>query len=211
MTLAATVLVMLWLLIGLLTPGGLAQIDYNLMAALHEPYDSYDPIGPIWLDSAMRDISALGSNIVLAGIVIIATILLTFVHRIGPAVMLVSATTAAFLLNNLLKLLFDRTRPDFLADSVVVSSSSFPSSHAMLSVVVYLLLAAIAAREMTAKSQVTTTLSIAVIVALTVGFSRIYLGAHWPSDVLAGWLLGAACALAAWQLSRAPTPPSADL
>lgn len=208
-TLGATALLAIWVVIGLLTPGGLAAIDMRVMQALHNVYDPNDPIGPGWLESAMRDISALGSNTIVLVISIAAATVLAIMHRIGPAVMLTSTMITTYLLNSLLKMLFDRERPDFLAASVNVESASFPSSHAMLSATLYLLLAGIAAREIADRRLALTLLVLATLITLAVGLTRVYLGAHWPSDVLAGWLLGAAAALAAWQLARSPTPPEA--
>lgn len=209
-TLAATGLVVAWLAMGLVNAGGLAAIDHAVMVALHETFDPSDPIGPPWLDGAMRDISALGSNTVLVGLVAVAAVLLAMTHRLGPAVMLASTTAAVLLLNVVLKSVFGRVRPDFLADSVMVETSSFPSSHAMISAVVYLLLAGIAAREMAGPARVVTTIGLGVALVIAIGFSRVYLGAHWPSDVLAGWLIGALGALVAWRLARAPKPPRGD-
>lgn len=206
-TLSATGLLAMWLVIGLLTRGGLAAIDLRVLEVLHNIYDPNDPIGPAWLESAMRDISALGSNTIVLVITLTAATVLAIMHRIGPAVMLVTTMIATYVLNAVLKQIFDRDRPDFLAASVNVETASFPSSHAMLSATLYLLLAGIAVREIADRRLAVTLLSCAAIVALAVGFTRVYLGAHWPSDVLAGWLLGSAASLAAWQLARSPTPP----
>lgn len=206
-TLSATGLLAIWLLIGLLSPGGLAAIDYRVLAMLHNVFDPNDPIGPDWLESAMRDVTSLGSNIVVIIITMAVATLLAMTYRIGPAILLVSAIFATYLLNTVLKAVFDRTRPDFLAQSIDIETSSFPSSHAMMSAVLYLLLAAIAAREIADRRLATALIVIASLLAVAVGATRVYLGAHWPSDVLAGWLLGAAAALAAWQLARSPTPP----
>lgn len=206
-TLGATALMLGWLLIGLLTQGGLAAIDHAVLEALHSDQDPNDPIGPAWLESAMRDISALGSNTVVACLAIIGGVLLALTHRLGPGVLLVTTTFAAFVINAVLKVLFERDRPDFLSQTLLIETSSFPSSHAMLSTVLYLLMAAIATREIADKRLGTGLIALGTIVAAMVGLTRVYLGAHWPSDVLAGWLIGAGIALAAWQMARAPTSP----
>ncbi len=206
-TLGATALMLGWLLIGLLTQGGLAAIDHAVLEALHSDQDPNDPIGPAWLESAMRDISALGSNTIVACLAIIGGVLLALTHRLGPGVLLVTTTFAAFVINVVLKVLFERDRPDFLSQTLLIETSSFPSSHAMLSTVLYLLIAAIATREIADKRLGTGLIALGTIVAAMVGLTRVYLGAHWPSDVLAGWLIGAGIALAAWQMARAPTSP----
>lgn len=209
-TLCSTAMLALWLIVGLFTPGGLAAIDHRMMASLHGIVDPNDPIGPAWLEGAMRDITGLGSNTILVVLTLAAATLLARLHRLGPAVLLTTAMIAAFLFNTILKHVFDRERPDFLAASVTVDTSSFPSSHAMLSAVFYLLLAAIAAREISDRKLSIALLSAAGMLTLLIGVTRVYLGAHWPSDVLAGWLLGTAIALAGWQLARSPTPPESE-
>lgn len=206
-TLAATAMLLAWLAAGLLSQSGLAGLDNALMQSLHDEIYPSDPIGPDWLENAFRDISALGSNIIVVLLSATAAVLLIMTHRQGSAVLLLVTVAAAFMLNWALKGMFDRERPDFLSYSVSVETSSFPSSHAMLGAVVYLLIAAIAARELTSRQAGVMAMSMGILIAFAIGFSRIYLGAHWPSDVLAGWALGAACALAAWQLARTPRPP----
>ena len=206
-TLAATGMLLAWLASGLLSQAGLAGLDHALMQALHDEIYPSDPIGPEWLENALRDISALGSNIIVVLATVTAATLLVMRNRQGPAVLLLVTVAAAFMLNWALKGMFDRERPDFLSYSVSVESSSFPSSHAMLGAVLYLLIAAIVTREYASRQWGVLVMSIGIFIAFAIGFSRIYLGAHWPSDVLAGWALGAACALAAWQLARTPQPP----
>ncbi len=209
-TLAATGMLAAWLVIGLLTPGGMEAIDLRVLVSLHNIYDPNDPIGPDWFDGVMRDITSLGSNVIVLLITIAAATVLSMLRRTGPAVLLTASVTAAFIINAVLKVTIDRERPDFLAPSVDVASSSFPSSHAMLSAVLYLLLAGIAAREISDRRAATALMIIAAIVVLIVGMTRVYLGAHWPSDVMAGWLVGSATALAFWKLARSPMPPEAE-
>ncbi len=209
-TLISTAMLAGWLVVGLLTPGGLAVIDHRVLAMLHNIYDPNDPIGPDWLESAMRDITSLGSNVVVIMITAAAAAILVMINRKGPAIMLTLSIIATIILNAVLKSAIDRARPDFLAPSIAVESSSFPSSHAMLSAALYLLLAAIAAREITDKRLATSLFLAAAGLTFVIGATRVYLGAHWPSDVLAGWLLGTAAALASWKLARSPTPPEPE-
>lgn len=207
-TSGAAGLLIFWLIVGLFSNGGLAHIDLMVMEALHEDFDTTDPIGPDWFDSVMRDVTALGSNTIVVAVTLLAAALMAMTHRIGPAVLLSASVLGAFVLNSLLKMAFDRERPDFLSLAVTVNTTSFPSSHAMLSAVLFLLIGAIAARETSNRAVGVVCLATAAATAALVGFSRIYLGAHWPSDVMAGWAIGAASALAAWQLARSPRPPS---
>lgn len=210
-TLIATGLLAAWLVVGLLTPGGLAAIDHRILAMLHNVYDPNDPIGPDWFDGVMRDLTALGSNVIIILITIAAASILAMTRRTGPAVLLVSAIISSFVINAVMKAIIDRPRPDFIAPSVDVASASFPSSHAMLAAVLYLLLAGIASREIADRRPAIVLMTSAAILVFVIGVTRVYLGAHWPSDVLAGWLLGTAAALASWQLARSPSPPEPDL
>lgn len=206
-TLGATGLLLMWLGIGLVHSGGLAGIDLWVMEALHDRLDPNNPIGPSWLEGAFRDVTALGSNTVIAVVTIAGAAFMIASGRTGPGILLATTMLGAFLLNQALKSTFARERPDFISDSVMIESSSFPSSHAMLGATLYLLLAAITAREIAEPRLRAAFFLVGAGVAAAVGFSRVYLGAHWPSDVLAGWALGAAVALAAWQMARSPRPP----
>ena len=99
--------------------------------------------------------------------------------------------------------LFDRTRPDVVPHLVEVSSASFPSGHSMLSMTTYLTLGALLAEVQTERRFRIYVLAWAVALALLVGWSRVFLGVHWPTDVLAGWTAGAAWALLCWAVAQA--------
>jgi undecaprenyl-diphosphatase len=105
------------------------------------------------------------------------------------------------LLNLLLKLGFDRPRPDLVPHLTEAYQTSFPSGHSMSSAATYLTLGAMLARVQPSRRLKIYFLSLAIAVMLLVGFSRVYLGVHWPSDVLAGWAAGAIWALACWLLA----------
>ena len=119
--------------------------------------------------------------------------------------LLVVATAGGLLVSLLLKGLFDRPRPEFASDAAYVATSSFPSGHSMLSAVVYLTLGTLLARASSQYRYKIYFLTMAMLVTLLVGFSRIYLGVHYPTDVLAGWSVGLIWALLCW-LDR-PIPP----
>jgi undecaprenyl-diphosphatase len=101
-------------------------------------------------------------------------------------------------LSSLLKLGFERPRPDLVAHLVEVQTLSFPSGHAMVSAVIYLTLGALLAQVHGSIRLKIYILSVAVILTLLIGISRVYLGVHWPTDVLAGWAAGAAWAIMSW-------------
>jgi undecaprenyl-diphosphatase len=108
--------------------------------------------------------------------------------------------------SELLKHLYGRPRPDLVPHGVYVYSASFPSGHSMLSATVYLTLAALIASLEPRRGAKILVFVTAVLVMVAVGVSRIYLGVHWPSDVLAGWCAGAGLALVAWSLLLRSAP-----
>ena len=97
-----------------------------------------------------------------------------------------------------LKALFGRERPDVALRAVEAMNPSFPSGHAMLSAAVFLTLGVLSAHYVGRKRVKAYVVAAALTATLLVGVTRVYLGVHWPSDVLAGWALGAAWAMACW-------------
>jgi undecaprenyl-diphosphatase len=114
------------------------------------------------------------------------------------AFFLLVAVGGGMLLSAGLKMGFERARPDLVPHHTRVYTASFPSGHAMLSAVVYLTLAALLARVQSERRVKTMIIVLAVLLTLLVGMSRVYLGVHWPTDVLAGWCGGAAWASLCW-------------
>jgi undecaprenyl-diphosphatase len=102
------------------------------------------------------------------------------------------------LLSALLKDAFGRARPDLVPHGVEVHTLSFPSGHAMLAAATYLTLGALLARVQPHPRVKTYVLTVAAVLTVLIGVSRVHLGVHWPSDVLAGWCVGAAWALLCW-------------
>ena len=178
--------------------GELKAFDTGVLLALRNPHDLADPIGPQWLEIGMRDITSLGSIPVLALIVAIVIGYLVLARKPAVALLLAVSVGGGLLLGQFLKLRFDRPRPDLVAHLVDIHSLSFPSSHAMLSAVTYLTIGALLTRVERRRIVRLYILVVAVVLTLLVGLSRIYLGVHWPSDVLAGWCAGAAWAMGCW-------------
>jgi undecaprenyl-diphosphatase len=154
-------------------------------------------IGPMWLQEAVRDFTSLGSFAVLGFIVIASAGYLLFMRRGHDALFLVGSVVLGTMLSNGLKLVFNRQRPDVEA-SVHVFTASFPSGHATLSAVVYLTLGVLLAKSTPSLALRVYFIGLAVLLAFLVGVSRIYLGVHYPTDVIAGWCLGVAWALLCW-------------
>jgi len=143
-----------------------------------------------WLTAAMVEITSLGTGVVvLMTVLISATFLWLSQHR-HSAVLLGVATVGGVVLNDLLKLGFDRPRPLIIEWGVYAASSSFPSGHAMNAVIVYGTVAYLAARLQASHRVRVLTLSFAALIIGLVCASRLYLGVHYPSDVLAGLTIG---------------------
>jgi undecaprenyl-diphosphatase len=183
--------------------GGARDFDEAVLRALRVPGAPADPLGPAWLELTLRDVTALGGVPVLTLLGLLALGYLVLVRRWRSALLVLVSLPGALLLNTALKRGFDRPRPELVAHLVEVRTESFPSGHAMLSAVVFLTLGAILAggadRRLRHRGYV---LGVAVLLTLLVGASRVYLGVHWPTDVLAGWCLGVAWAMGCWLLLR---------
>jgi undecaprenyl-diphosphatase len=194
-----------WVFIELLdevSEGETRSVDEALLLGLRAPGDPTDPLGPPWFEEAMRDITSLGSvsALVIAVLAVVGFLALAKAWR--PAIFTLAACGGGLAVSSLLKYAVDRPRPDLVPHGNLIHTSSFPSGHSMLSAVVYLTLAALVARLIDRKRLKGYALAVAVLVTLLVGVSRIYLGVHWPSDVLAGWSAGAAWALGCWLIAR---------
>ena len=172
--------------------------DERILLALRSATDRSDPLGPGWLEELMRDVTGLGSTGVLTFITLAAAGFLALQRKTHAALFVVAAVGGGMLLSTLLKMGFDRPRPDLVPHGALVYTASFPSGHATLSAVVYLTLGALLARVQPRFLLKLYLLGLAILLTVTVGVSRVYLGVHWPTDVLAGWALGAAWALFCW-------------
>jgi undecaprenyl-diphosphatase len=182
--------------------GETRAIDEAIILAFRVAGDPADPIGPPWAEEAMRDITALGSAPVLVIAVLAVVGFLALARAWRLALFTLAAGASGLLVSSLLKYTIDRPRPDLVPHGNLIYTSSFPSGHSMMSAVIYLTLAVLVVRLMEKKRLKGYALGVAVILTLLVGVSRVYLGVHWPSDVLAGWAAGAAWALACWMIAR---------
>lgn len=180
--------------------GNARTFDEWLLRALRVPGNDAVPIGPAWLQETMRDFTALGSTGVVTLIVIVAVLFLIMTHKRHAAFFVTFAVIGGTVLNNVLKIGFARPRPDIVAHSTEVFTTSFPSGHSMMSAIVYLTLGSLLARSQQDPQVKIFIFSVCVLLTLLIGFSRVYLGVHWPTDVLAGWTVGAGWALLSWIL-----------
>ena len=178
--------------------GDTRALDERLLLALRTPGASSDPLGPAWLEEAGRDFTALGGTGVMVFLVVAVTGFLALARRRTEAAIMVVATLGALGLELLLKGWYDRPRPDLVPHATRVFSASFPRGHATMSAVVFLIIGALLASSQPEPRIKIYIASLAVLLTVLVGVSRVYLGVHWPTDVLAGWTLGAAWAAICW-------------
>ncbi|HUQ13300.1 MAG TPA: phosphatase PAP2 family protein [Novosphingobium sp.] len=168
------------------------------------------PEGPRWLLEGVRDVTALGGVLLRHVIALFAIVALLFLRLRREALVLVGTIVGGWLVNSLIKDLIGRPRPTIVPHLTEAGGSSFPSGHSFNSAVVYIAIAlAFAAMSPRQSVRLTIVLS-AVLISLTVAFSRVWLGVHFPSDVIAGWLGGAGWALLAAALLDRPAKAVAE-
>jgi undecaprenyl-diphosphatase len=182
--------------------GDAAKFDQTVMLALRNPSDSSDPLGPAWLEEAARDITGLGSYAVLGFMFCAVVTYLLMTKRRSAALWVAASVLGGVLLSNALKFAFARPRPELVAPLARVFTSSFPSGHATLAAVTYLTLGALLASLHSSRRLKFYFIGLAIILTVAIGVSRVYLGVHYPTDVLAGWCIGAAWAALCWTLAR---------
>lgn len=183
--------------------GETQKFDERLLRALRKAEDPQTPIGPAWLKAAALDITALGGPTVL-GLVVAAVTGFFLLRRLYKnALFVFAASVGGWFLNGVLKALFARPRPDVVPHLREVASLSFPSGHALTSAVVYLTLGALLMHVSQGRLVRWYCLIVAMTATFLVGASRVYLGVHYPTDVLAGWLVGLAWASMCVLLERA--------
>ncbi|TWT88885.1 undecaprenyl pyrophosphate phosphatase [Pseudobythopirellula maris] len=178
--------------------GEMQALDERLLLALRDADDPAEPVGPRWLEELMRDFTALGGVGVTTLITVFAAGLLWLQDKRRVATLLLVAVVGGTLLGLLLKSGFDRPRPDLVPHGSHVYTRSFPSGHSMTAAVVYLTLGATVAAAQRGRRLRWFVMGSAVLVTVAVGMSRVYLGVHWPTDVLAGWAIGVAWAIVSW-------------
>jgi undecaprenyl-diphosphatase len=193
-----------WLFVALadeVMEGGTQKLDRKLLLSLRRPGD-LQPLGSPAFQDAARDITALGGVTVLGLITLSAGLFLALDGKKYMALFVCGSVVSGLLASTLLKNLFERPRPTLVPYLAYASSSSFPSGHSMMSAITYLVLGALLARSQERKLVKAYFLMMAAVITVLVGISRVYLGVHWPSDVLAGWTAGAVWALVCWLLAR---------
>jgi undecaprenyl-diphosphatase len=177
--------------------GDTHRLDRAVLMAFRKAGNPADLIGPDWFEEMVRDVTALGSYAFVIIIVTAAIGYLLLMRKYGLALLLLAAEAGGMLFSTLLKELFDRPRPD-LEHAARVFTASFPSGHATLSSVTFLTLGALLTRVNADRKAKVYFMGIAIALTVMVGLSRLYLGVHYPSDILAGWCIGSAWAVLCW-------------
>lgn len=186
-------LALLWITSAL--GGGGASFDESVLRAMRTADNPDVPVGPGWLADAMQDVTALGGYAVLTLLTLGVAGYLAFRRRWGAAVLVIAAAAGGAAVSDGLKAVFARPRPEVVKKLDHVSTDSFPSGHAAASAAVYLTLAVVLARLSRRPVVRAYLLCCAVVLTGLVGVSRVFLGVHYPTDVLAGWAVGLAWAL----------------
>jgi undecaprenyl-diphosphatase len=191
---------------------GFIGLASGVLSAATEPFDeallqalrtsAADPHGPVWLERAVLNLSALGSSAVATLVVCVAALFLLLDHRPRQAVLVVGIASLAAIGLTLLKLAVGRERPTIVEHIEVVGGLSFPSGHTLIAAFLYPTLGMLIASNLRDRRLKVYVFAVAAVLALLVGFTRVYLGVHYPSDVLGGWLLGLAFAFAAGAVIR---------
>ncbi|MHB2264058.1 phosphatase PAP2 family protein [Aliihoeflea sp. PC F10.4] len=171
--------------------GALEGVDAAILTALRTD-DPGVAIGPGWFEQAVVQFTALGGYTVMGVMAFVMAGGLAIAGQGRLAPVLPVAFVSAIGIENLLKIAFARPRPDIVGHLIETHTMSFPSGHAMVGAVVWLTLGALVAHVSPRVALRRYAIAVAVAMTFLIGASRLYLGVHWPSDVLAGWSLGIA-------------------
>jgi len=182
--------------------GRTQSFDESILRALRRPDNTAIPIGPDWMAEVGRDLTALGgvAVLILATLAVAGFLLLD--RKYAAMGFVLAAVTSGLVLSSILKACFARPRPDVVPHLSQVYTSSFPSGHSMMSAIVYLTLGTLLARMVVRRPLKIYCFAVAFILTGLVGCSRVYIGVHYPTDVLAGWTAGLVWANLCWLVAR---------
>jgi len=180
--------------------GDAQTFDRRVLMSMRQPDGSLR--GSAAFQEAARDVTALGSVTLLGLLTVITAGFLALDGKRHMAFFTCGSVLGGMVLTSILKDVFQRPRPDLVPHAAYASGASFPSGHSMMAAVTYLTLGALLARSQPRKALKAYALLLASLLTVMVGVSRVYLGVHWPTDVLAGWTAGAVWALLCWLAAR---------
>lgn len=177
--------------------------DQAVLTAMRPHADPSDAWGPWWLEEAAADLTSLGGIAVLTLFATVVVLFLFLQRKHLSALLLMVGLGGGVVMSEGLKSVFERDRPPQVYQAVDTLNASFPSGHALLSAVFYLSIGVMLTRAFPQRRFKAYVLGVALLLTLVVGLTRIYLGAHWTTDVLAGWSVGAAWAMTLWLIAYA--------
>lgn len=180
------------------TEGSTQRFDEWVVRSLRNPANPSRPLGPAWFEAMWTDLTALGSSSVLTLVTLGCAGYLLMRKRYRTLLVLAVVVGGGVALTFGMKAFFDRPRPQYASNLPYIVTASFPSGHSMLSAVVYMTLAVLLARTSSQLRFQVYFVGLGLMVTLLVGFSRVYLGVHYPTDVLAGWSGGLTWAALCW-------------
>ena len=175
--------------------GSTGDFDRRILLWFRNAEDVGDPIGPDSLEVLIRDVTALGGVLILSLLSLFTCGYLWLRRQPGLALFVAVSVTLGTLINTVLKEVIARARPEVFAHATDAAFSSFPSGHAMMSTMVYLTLGVLLSLSTENRRLKNYFLAWSICLPLIVGLSRLYLGVHWPTDILAGWIAGATWSL----------------
>lgn len=189
-------------LAGEVMKGDTQALDAKILRALRSADDPAKPAGPEWIEFALLDLTALGGPTIL-GLVVCAVVgFLLLQTRYRTALAILVTSLSGELVDGVMKQAFMRPRPTIVPHLREVVSTSFPSGHAMDSAIIYLTLGAMLMRVAERRLTKLYCLAVALVLTFLVGASRVYLGVHYPTDVVGGWILGFVWASLCWLVAE---------
>ena len=178
--------------------GDTQGMDTRIVRALRKADDPSKPIGPAWMESVLEDLTALGGPTVTWLVILSLSGFLLLETKYRTALFVFVTAASGDLLNHAIKGLFSRARPTVVPHLRDAFSTSFPSGHSMESAIVYLTLAAMLMRILDGRVAKAYCLGLALLITFLVGASRVFLGVHYPTDVIGGWIIGLFWATLCW-------------
>ena len=199
---ACVLLLLFFILAGEVAEGDTVAFDTRMLRALRSPDDPSKPIGPAWMAGALEDLTALGGPTVLFMVVLAVVGFLFLQTRYRTALFVAATAISGEMVDTAMKYAFNRPRPSIVPHLRDVFSSSFPSGHAMQSAIVYLTLGAMLMRVAERRLTKLYILGIAMLLTFLVGVSRVFLGVHYPTDVIGGWIIGFVWSSICWLVTQ---------
>lgn len=182
------------LLAGEVLHGDTTTFDRAILMATRDLANPSQPFGSPTVQNVARDITALGGVALLTFITLAVVVYLLLIGKQRVALYVIVAIGGGAIISYVLKTAINRPRPELFQHLAYVTTASFPSGHSMLSATTYLTLGALLANLQNNRRLKAYLIGLAIFITIAVGLSRIYLAVHWPTDVLAGWMAGAAWA-----------------